>query len=133
MRRPQTKTPYAYYRHGTRNRGRPVHRIYAATPRPPMHGYWAYITVGGDPTYICFSTDQNFWWARPFATLAEWDDLKLSVTHGGVWNADLWAVTTLTTAMWDSLVLHPDEQQKGAWGSQFPPHMPWTLLDNFSV
>jgi hypothetical protein len=98
-----------------------------------MTGFWAFITVGGDPTYICFSKDQNFWWASANATTQQWDDLKDGATHGRPWNAELWQVAAITTPNWDQLLAFFATPQKGAWGSQFPPHMPWTLLDNFSV
>lgn len=107
MRRPQTKTPYAYYRHGTRNRGRPVHRIYAVTVRGPMQGLFGYNDGSTGPPYIAYKNLAGFTWAMQTDQFTDigaqaWADMKASASPGTVWNKGRWLdVGGHMTGLWN--------------------------------
>lgn len=124
MRRPQTKTPYAYYRTATRHRGRPVHRVYAATPRPPITGTWLYWNTGN---LIAYSKDGTNWWMLTDKILQDWLDLKGATETGEVWNRQLWEIHTDIVPSWPTIQSYAGQVFKGPWGP-----CPYTPDDSFT-
>ncbi len=106
MRRAQTKIPFAYFRTATRKRGRPVHRIYAATPRPDMQGTFAlwisafFFTLG----YQMAPGEQ--WWLQQSTSSdiqTRYNDLAASATPGRLWNQIGWDRNINTFADWSGV------------------------------
>lgn len=123
MRRPQTKTPYAYFHHGTRHRGRPVHRIYAPTPRPDMTGTWyLWNTFLTTVHMIAFTKDFNFWWCWADADPTAYFALPTYTEWGRPWNKLIWHRTpTIVTSWLDAA--GTNDYCKGALGP-VPPNPP---------
>jgi hypothetical protein len=128
MRPNATKVPYAYFRTATRKRGRPVHRIYSATPRPPMTGLWAlYAPFGAG--FIFYSMDGgNYWWLQNIVGTSAWTDLKASTHPGAFWNAIFWAGGNTEVPTWPDLDDPFLDHLKGPWG----PIPPVPFTDSFT-
>lgn len=107
MRRPQTKQPYAFRRKATRTQGRPVHRLYRMTPRPPMHGRVIYF-AGLPDGDIIFWTFQNppadfgvVWWGNQSIESANYlAAMQSTTTPGRTFNSIMWDVNLTTWTDW---------------------------------
>lgn len=121
MRRPTTKTPYAYYRHGQRHRGRPVHRIYALVHRPTMHGTWQYYGDQLGNPQMLFTKDFSFWWGFNTVGANEWDDFISSPDKGRWWNAHDWVRTIEIITSWSDWSVNPFPKKGTLGPSPFIP------------
>lgn len=108
MRRASTKIPFAYFRTATRRRGRPIHRIYSATPRGEMTGQCLFFNVSPvDPTFtdiVCYSKDGNSWWSAAFIPYADFLTLKGAAEQGQVWNQGFWRRRFGVAPNWSQLM-----------------------------
>lgn len=105
MRRPQTKTPLAYFHHGTRNRGRTVTRLYRPTPRPSVGLTWIQINPGNGGRALCFTEDGNFWWIVQHNAPAIYDKVFNSATPTRSWYfSTLWQHDNRTGTTWADVV-----------------------------
>jgi hypothetical protein len=117
MRRPTTKTPYAYFHHGSRHRGRPVHRIYTLTHRPEGGLTWIQFNPGNGGRALGFTKDFNYWWILQHNAPAIYDRVLLAAEPGRAWNESfLWGVTVTTGATWADVVAGPG-RIKGPFGA----------------
>lgn len=79
MRRPQTKQPYSFHHHGTRNKGYPVRRLYRPTPRKPFPGRFGYNDGTVGPQFIAYENLAGHTWIR---------NINVFISSG----ADAWAL-----------------------------------------
>lgn len=124
VRRPQTKVPFAYFRTATRHRGRPVHRIYSATPRPEIDAFWGYIF--GD-LILVFTKDFNTWWWYDDFLFGDFERLRLSTSTGALWSEEFWIPASHVYPVWPPLVSGSGNVYTGAWGA-----CPYTLDRTFT-
>lgn len=110
MRRPQTKQPYAYRRKATRTQGRPVHRIYRPTPRPPMHGYLYVIDESVTLPSFIITFEHNFFRTQWWVLRGELDDIILrgermlaSTTPGRLYNEFFYGLSQVQQTDWSAL------------------------------
>lgn len=125
MRVNSTKQPFAWFRTATRKRGRPAHRVYILTPRPPMTGQWLWFYFGGN---LAYSKDGSYWWLLNDRMFSDWSALKTGPDHGTLWNQLLWHVHTIDTPSWPSIGGGAQQVWRGNWGP-----CPYTPDDSFSV
>lgn len=131
MRRPQTKQPYAFRRKATRTQGRPVHRIYSATPRPPMHGRIIVVETAAGTWAFIITFEHNFyqeqWWVvggdEGFCT--DRANQMLSSPHpGAVYNAFNYGLAISTFTDWTALGAEPNIEFSRFIVSSDPPGSP---------
>lgn len=99
MRRPQTKTPLSYHHTATRHRGRTVHRIYAATPRPAREAYFIFYQLNVIQA-IGMSLTGNEWYTVRIPDRGPWDVFRANPTPWALWNEVYWNRLSIPVGTW---------------------------------